>query len=41
MGTAARRAVSRGAAMTTGLIELIEREPQRVAVVHGHVENSE
>jgi hypothetical protein len=41
MGSAARRAVSRGAAMTTGLIELIEREPQRVAVVHGHVENSE
>ena len=27
--------------MTTGLIELFEREPQRVAVVHGHVENSE
>ena len=22
--------------MTTGLIELFEREPQRVAVVHGH-----
>jgi effector-binding domain-containing protein len=27
--------------MTTGLIEMFEREPQRVAVVHGHVENSE
>jgi effector-binding domain-containing protein len=27
--------------MTTGLIELFEHEPQRVAVVHGHVENSE
>ena len=27
--------------MTTGLIELFEREPQQVAVVHGHVENSQ
>ena len=27
--------------MTTGLIELFEHAPQRVAVVHGHVENSE
>ena len=27
--------------MTTGLIELAEHAPQRVAVVHGHVENSE
>src|SRR3954463_3028739 len=27
--------------MTTGLIEMFEREPQQVAVVHGHVENSE
>ena len=27
--------------MTTGLIELAEHAPQRVAQVHGHVENSE
>ncbi|MGY1808465.1 GyrI-like domain-containing protein [Blastococcus sp. SYSU D00669] len=27
--------------MTAGLIELVEHEPQRVAVVHGHVGNSE
>lgn len=27
--------------MTTGLIEMFEHEPQKVAVVHGHVENSE
>jgi effector-binding domain-containing protein len=27
--------------MITGLIELVEHEPQQVAVVHGHVENSE
>jgi hypothetical protein len=27
--------------MTTGLIEMFEHEPQLVAVVHGHVENSE
>src|SRR4051812_2358118 len=48
MGTASRRGarprrgpVTQGAAMTTGLIEMTEREPQQVAVVHGHVENSE
>jgi effector-binding domain-containing protein len=47
MGTASRRGTRLtsqafpGVAMTTGLIELFEREPQRVAVVHGHVENSE
>jgi hypothetical protein len=27
--------------MTTGLIEMVEHEAQRVAVVRGHVENSE
>ena len=27
--------------MTTGLIELVEQMPQQVALVHGHVENSE
>ena len=30
-----------GAAMTTGLIEMAEHQPQRVAVVHGQVGNAE